>query len=111
MKHKGKRIYRKQKQRRFKNIKRPNQSAASAVKPQADQKVTPSKSQKPAFHFLWFEKLFKKRVTSQPQIEKAPKDKEANRFNKAVSHWLKNHDSDIQLILFPLILLVILIIL
>src|SRR5260221_2600598 len=109
MKHTGKRIYQKKKQRKFKHTKHPNQTATSVIKPQADQKDTIStKPKAPTFQFAWFKKLLHLRVTI-PHKEKEPKNAKESSSKRAVSHWLKQHDSDVQLILFPLILLVILI--
>jgi len=116
MKKKGKRVYQKQKQRKFKNTKHPNQHAPIVTKPPVDQMAAASsKPKKPAFKFArvkkLFKKLFKKRTKLSQEEVKEHEKKKANRFNESSSNWIKKHDSDVQLILLPLILLVILIIL
>jgi D-alanyl-D-alanine carboxypeptidase (penicillin-binding protein 5/6) len=108
MKPKNKRVYQKRKQRKFKHAKHPTQALAKPVK-QLDQKASiPSKFHSPSIKFSWIKKFFSFKINLP---KKAPKEKKVSQGNKIVSEWLKKHDSDVQLILFPLILLVILIML
>src|SRR5258708_10374975 len=90
----------KKKQRKFKHTKQ--QYSSAPVK-----EVTPPQAalEKKHFKLPSFVFSFKK------EQKKESKNKTPNRFKIAVVNWLRRHDSDVQLILFPLILVLILIIL
>jgi D-alanyl-D-alanine carboxypeptidase len=104
MKPTKKRIYQKKKQRKFKNIK--HQKITSTATVQSDpNETTLSKPKKVSVSLASFHKFFTLRL-------KFPKKEEKNKSEKNFSghhfEWFKKHDSDMQLILFPLILAVIL---
>jgi len=111
MKPSGKKIYQKKKQRKFKNTKHPKHQVTIVTKQQIEQKEKDvSQSKDTPTKFSWISKIFYKQKTAS-QNNKEQKKKKTLFQNRHVSQWVRNHDSDIQLILFPSILLVILIIL
>lgn len=107
MKHSKSKIWQKKRQRKFKNTKRLT-AAASVKKIQQPAKFEPASKQPKVAKQSLINKY--KSLGLRPrknEKKKSSKDHSGNAFSK----WIKNHDSDIQLILFPLILLVLLIIL
>jgi len=100
-------IWEKKRQRKFKNTKPTKSISSSANKLQPAMKVVPQKKENtspktPKISFL-------KHLTIRKKKSKEEKNhsKNSNQFLL----WLRKNDSDLQLILFPLILLIILIIL
>lgn len=95
-------IWQKKRKRKFKNTKRPQQ-IVSAKKPQAiPAKQVRSPKESSSKKSFSFPSIFHKH-------KKEPKQTSSKKG--IIGRFLKRHDSDIQLILFPLILLIILIIL
>ncbi len=112
MKPKAKRVYQKKKPRKFKHTKHPNKLHAKALKTQSEQKDTSQGlADKPVTQSAEKKKRFSLKIKLPQRKQKEQKEKKANQFNQTISSWMKKHDADVQLILFPLILLVILIIL
>jgi D-alanyl-D-alanine carboxypeptidase len=93
-------IWQKKRKRKFKNTKHIHQSATekNPQKVLTDQSVPQPKESTPKKPF--FSGLF----------HKEKKENKTSHKKGVIGHWFKKHDSDIQLILFPLILLCILLI-
>src|SRR6266568_3026951 len=109
MKRSGTKIYQKKKQRKFKHAKHPNASSSVVTKQTAlQQKEASVKRPSSDTKESWIQKLF---PLPEVKHKKEKENKDSSRFKKAIVLWLRTHDSDVQLILFPLILLIILIIL
>ena len=96
-------IWQKKRKRKFKNTRKPQQKVSPEkkilevpVKQPSEQKKETTSSKK-SFFSHWFHKT----KETKEKVHKPPH----------VAMWIKRYDSDIQLILFPLILLVILFIL
>ena len=104
MKKKRSAIWEKKRQRKFKNTKQVKNSSQSATKPQQNTKIVPQKQENTKSKKSFFKEIFSRK----PKVKK---EKPARSDSGMMPLWLRRHDSDVQLILFPLILLVILIIL
>jgi D-alanyl-D-alanine carboxypeptidase len=103
MKPSSKKVYQKQKKRKFKHAKQ------TQITPVTEKKNQPKEEKIPSVKSLsWITRFLTERIKIQ---RKERVSSPSNRFKKVLSDWLRTHDSDVQLILFPLILLVILIIL
>ncbi|HSX09126.1 MAG TPA: serine hydrolase [Candidatus Saccharimonadales bacterium] len=98
-------IWQKKRKRKFKNTKSIHVSAPSRqTHPDVEKEIFPSQKKVAISKPPWFKNLFPK----NEKKEKAPK---SSHLRSSIGKWLQKYDSDLQLILFPLILLVILIIL
>src|SRR5579872_5975083 len=107
MKPTKKRIYQKRKQRKFKNIKHHKITAPAPVKQPDLKDITQTKPEEATVTFS-FRKILNLKVKF---LKKAEKKESEKSHPGCISQFLKKHDSDMQLILFPLILVVILCIL
>jgi D-alanyl-D-alanine carboxypeptidase len=103
-------IWKKKRQRKFKRSKQTQ--TTSQAQPVKKAPILPpapvvEKNAEATKKVSFFSKLF----TRKPKEAKKKEEKTPSVINQKVGIWFQSHDSDIQLILFPLILLVILIIL
>lgn len=104
MKHSKSPIWQKKRKRKFKNIKQTKQPVTYAKrKPQEIKSDIGLKTSKNV------DNIKGKRDIETVFIQKKPKNKKFNISSK-LHFWLKRYDSDLQLILFPLILLIVLLI-
>jgi len=91
-----------QKKRKFKNTKQTKNTPQGANKSEQASKIVQQKQENTAPKKSFFKEIFSRK-------QKVKKEKTIHKGSNRVSFWLQRHDSDIQLILFPLILLVILV--
>jgi len=111
MKHSKSAIWQKKRKRKFKNTRNVREAAQQVKKTQSQDKNVVKKE-----NVLKKESIVKKQTFFQSlfhrQKEKAKdKERKLSRFKIAIKRWFTRHDSDVQLVLFPLILLAILVIL
>jgi D-alanyl-D-alanine carboxypeptidase-like protein len=99
MKHPKSPIWQKKKKRKFKNTKKTQSVEKNVV--QKENVIKKEKGKKESFL---------KRLFHKPKEKPKNEERKQSVFKKTIKEWFIRHDSDIQLVLFPLILLAILII-